>query len=163
MRKRTRKPTFSIQAFLVTALLRSAQRLGIPAEEAELRLEVAHGAPDDAEPEPPQGGTRVRGLFLSACRWDAKQGALAEPEPQALYSECPVLCVLARSAEEVPEARPGAHYECPIYVVPSRPRSAAAAARSTWRNLLCSAALGSEAAPHHWALRGAAATSQLEG
>lgn len=144
---------FVIRSFLIGTLQSFTRQHVLPFDLAELDIRALATEPSVR----PETGAHVNGLFLEACRWDVHQQDLTEPAENVLCAECPTVWLRPCKVGDILSFR---HYECPVYLVPSRRRNTAKLA--ALENLVFYLKLASSVAPSHWIQRGAVALTQLE-
>lgn len=83
---------FFTHGFLTGATQNYARKYSIAIDTLVYDFFVVHDVPEDGAGVPaPEDGIHVLGMYLEACRWDAKERALGESEPKILYSKCPMV------------------------------------------------------------------------
>ena len=142
---------FFTQSFLTGALQNYARKYTIPIDEVQCNFEIV----PTENPEKPDDGVLIRGMFLEGARWSKKKGTLEESRPKRLFTDCPMIWI--KPAVEIEEYK---HYSCPLYKTSVRKGELSTTGHST--NFVMFIRLATEKDPSHWTKRGVALLTQLD-
>ncbi|OMJ80715.1 hypothetical protein SteCoe_18966 [Stentor coeruleus] len=142
---------FFTQSFLTGALQNYARKYTIPIDEVQINFDIIN----DENPEKPEDGVLVKGLFLEGARWSKKKGKLAESRPKRLFTDCPMIWI--KPTVDIIEFK---HYSCPLYKTSVRRGELSTTGHST--NFVMFISLATEIDPNHWVKRGVALLTQLD-
>jgi len=142
---------FFTQGFLTGALQNYARKYTTPIDEVECNFEIVK----QANPEKPEDGVLIQGMFLEGARWSKKKGSLEESRPKRLFTDCPMIWI--RPTTEIFEFK---HYSSPLYKTSVRKGELSTTGHST--NFVMFIKLATERDPSHWVKRGVALLTQLD-
>lgn len=142
---------FFTQSFLTGAFQNYARKYTTPIDEVQCNFEIVNSA----DPQKPEDGVLIKGLFLEGARWSAKKGKLAESKPKRLFTDCPLIWI--KPDTEILEFK---HYNCPVYKTSVRRGELSTTGHST--NFVMFIKLATEIEPSHWTKRGVALLTQLD-
>jgi len=103
---------FFQQAFLTGVMQNYARGTKLAIDQCIWNFTVLH--PSNKDPEAPQYGAYINGLFLDGARWDEDRMVLTDSFPKVLWAEMPFIWLLPTTKSE--DTKPvGKIYEAPVY------------------------------------------------
>jgi dynein heavy chain len=148
---------FFTQSFLTGAMQNFARKYTIPIDTLiyeyqwlEMKME---------NPEPPEDGVYINGLFIEAARWCTEEKVLAESHAKVLFSSLPVIWLKPCEISKIPEY---SHYECPVYKTSARFGTLSTTGHSTNFVMFLKIPIPESSTPQHWVKRGVATLCQLD-
>lgn len=138
---------FFTQGFITGTKQNYARKYNIAIDLLDYDFEVV----TDENPERPEDGVIVTGMFLEGCRWNNDAYSLIESEPKVLYTICPLVWFKPCKPEDFSQAQ---SYNCPIYKTSERRGVLMTTGHST--NHVLDLRVPTTTHPDHWRKRGVA-------
>ena len=150
---------FFPQAFITGTLQNYARKYNIAIDQVAFDFIVMDDLEEDEIVESrtgPSEGVYVSGIFLEGAQWSKSFHRLDQPINRKLFSECPVIHLLPKLADEISTEK---KYECPLYKVVSRRGSLNTTGHSN--NFVMYLRFNSDIDQDYWIRRGVAAFLSL--
>lgn len=143
---------FFTQGFITGTKQNYARKYNIAIDLLDYDFEVTGEDPDK-----PEDGVIVTGMFIEGCRWDPDAYSLIESEPKVLYVKCPMVWFKPCKPEDFVTAQ---NYNCPIYKTSERKGVLMTTGHST--NHVLDLRIPTSTHPDHWRKRGVAILCGLD-